>query len=74
MKPKYVMLTLLILGTQSSKNDIDVFLRPLIDELKELWVNGIDMHDVANDNIIFRMWAALLWMINDFPTRISLFE
>ena len=51
---------------------MDVFLRPLIDELNELWVNGILTHDATSDNKVFRMHVVLLWMINDFPRRSSL--
>ncbi|KAL5574336.1 hypothetical protein UlMin_023933 [Ulmus minor] len=51
---------------------MDVFLRPLIDELKELWVNGLDTRDAASENGVFRMRAALLWTVNDFPARSSL--
>ena len=36
MKPEYLMLTLLIHGPQSPSKDMDVFMRPLIDELNEL--------------------------------------
>ena len=66
------MLTLLIPGPQSPRKDMDVFLWPLIDELNELWANGIDARDAASDNRVFRMRAVLLWTINDFPTRSSL--
>ncbi|KAL5579094.1 hypothetical protein UlMin_011536 [Ulmus minor] len=51
---------------------MDVFLRPLIDELKELWVNGLNTRDAASENGVFRMRAALLWTVNDFPARSSL--
>ncbi|KAL5559557.1 hypothetical protein UlMin_035768 [Ulmus minor] len=51
---------------------MDVFLRPLIDELKELWVHGLDTRDAASENSMFRMRAALLWTVNDFPARSSL--
>ncbi|KAL5578927.1 hypothetical protein UlMin_011369 [Ulmus minor] len=66
------MLSLLIPGPQSPGKDMDVFLRPLIDELKELWVHGLDTHDAASENGVFRMRAALLWTVNDFPARSSL--
>ena len=59
MKPKYLMLTLLILGPQSLGMDMDVFLWPLIDELNELWVNDLDTWDVSIDNM-FKMRAVLL--------------
>jgi len=46
--------------------DINVFLRPLIDELKDLWNVGIETYDAAS-NTRFQMRATLLWTINDFP-------
>ncbi|KAL5563419.1 hypothetical protein UlMin_033166 [Ulmus minor] len=51
---------------------MDVFLCPLIDELKELWVHGLDTRDAAYENGVFRMRAALLWTVNDFPARSNL--
>ncbi|KAL5565184.1 hypothetical protein UlMin_028348 [Ulmus minor] len=72
MKAEYLMLSLLIPGPQSPGKDMDIFLRPLIDELKELWVHGLDTRDAAYDNGVFRMRAALLWTVNDFPARSSL--
>ena len=66
------MLTLLIPGPHSPGKDMDVFLCPLIDELNELWVHGLDTRDAASENGVFRMRAALLWTVNDFPARSSL--
>ena len=50
MKEPYLILTLLIMGTSSPGKDIDVFLRPLVDELKELWSEGIVEQDACNGN------------------------
>ena len=41
MKDSYFMLTLLILGPQALGKDINVFLCPLLDELKVLWALGV---------------------------------
>ena len=71
MKDNYFMLTLLIPGPKSPGKDMDVFLRPLVDELKDLWVNGVDTRD-STTNRMFKMRAALLWTVNDFPARSSL--
>ncbi|KAF5468951.1 hypothetical protein F2P56_013059 [Juglans regia] len=71
MKDPYHMLTLLIPGPKAPGNDIDVYLRPLIDELKELWENGVDTYD-ASEKSWFRLHAALLWSINDFPAYANL--
>nr|XP_033512423.1 uncharacterized protein LOC104097825 [Nicotiana tomentosiformis] len=54
------------LGPSSPGNDIEVYLRPLIEELKELWETGIDTFDAVT-NQTFRMRAALLWTVSDFP-------
>ncbi|KAL5579308.1 hypothetical protein UlMin_011750 [Ulmus minor] len=72
MKAEYLMLSLLIPGPHSPGKDMDVFLRPLIDELNELWVHGLETRDAAYENGVFRMRAALLWTVNDFPARSSL--
>ncbi|CAH9079402.1 unnamed protein product [Cuscuta epithymum] len=66
MKDQFLMLSLLIPGKNSPGKDIDVYLQPLVAELKELWVEGIETFDVSSKRI-FRMHAAVLWTINDFP-------
>ncbi|KAK1423448.1 hypothetical protein QVD17_18751 [Tagetes erecta] len=71
MKESSFMLTLLIPGPKSPGKDIDVFLRPLVDELKELWTEGVQVRDASTDTV-FTMHAALLWTINDYPARSSL--
>nr|GEY06854.1 hypothetical protein [Tanacetum cinerariifolium] len=48
MKESSFMLTLFIPGPKSSGKDIDVYLRPLIDDLKDLWAKpGVETIDVA---------------------------
>jgi hypothetical protein len=37
MKRKFIMMPIIIQGPKQPDNDIDVYLRPLIDELKTLW-------------------------------------
>ncbi|XP_042942865.1 uncharacterized protein LOC122277050 [Carya illinoinensis] len=71
MKDPYVMMSLLIRGPKAPRNDIDVFLRPLIDELTDLWVEGIHTYD-AYKRESFQLRAALLWTINDFPAYANL--
>ncbi|GJT11602.1 hypothetical protein Tco_0858644 [Tanacetum coccineum] len=52
--------------------DIDVYLRPLIEDLKVLWDRkGVETIDVASGQK-FNMRAMVLWTINDFPARSSL--
>ena len=41
-------------------------MRPLIDELKQLWETGVETRDAYNGTV-FSMRAAVLSTINDFP-------
>ena len=43
MKKEYLMLTLLIPGPSSPGKNMDVFLQPLVEELKELWETGFNV-------------------------------
>nr|GEV54169.1 hypothetical protein [Tanacetum cinerariifolium] len=65
MKIPYMFLTLIIPGPYSPKNNIDVFLQPLIDELYVLWKDGIDTYDAFRERN-FNLKVALMWTINDF--------
>jgi hypothetical protein len=66
MKQPYFMLSLIIPGPRSPGMKIDVYLEPLILELKELWNVGVPTFDVSLKEK-FTMRAALMWTINDFP-------
>ncbi|XP_056698013.1 uncharacterized protein [Spinacia oleracea] len=65
MKPSSFILSTLIPGKPSPGNDIDVYLQPLVHELKLLWT-GVEAFD-AFEGKKFNLRAALLWTINDFP-------
>ncbi|GKA15451.1 zinc finger, PHD-type containing protein [Tanacetum coccineum] len=57
---------------KSPGKDIDVYLRPLIDDLKDLWeLKGVETIDAATGQK-FNMRVMVLWTINDFPARSSL--
>ena len=71
MKESLFMMSLLILGPQDPGKDMDIYLRPLIDELKELSHDGIHTFDMSSGDY-FRMHACLLWTIRDFPAYGSL--
>ncbi|XP_074325779.1 uncharacterized protein LOC141663841 isoform X3 [Apium graveolens] len=59
------LMSLLIPGPKSPGKYYDVFLKPLIEELKELW-DGVDAYD-SYGGCIFKLRAAVLWTISDFP-------
>lgn len=66
MKQASIMLSLIILSPSAPGMKIDVYLEPLISELKELWDVGVPTYDPATKGY-FAMPAALMWTINDFP-------
>ncbi|CAH9079143.1 unnamed protein product [Cuscuta epithymum] len=66
MKRKYIMLSLLISGPKQPGNDIDVYLAPLIDDLKMLWDEGVSVFD-AHTQEYFKLRAMLFCTINDYP-------
>ena len=64
-------LSLLILGRKAPGNKIDMYLQPLVDDLKELWNERIKTYDASTQHS-FKLHAALLWTINDFPAYVNL--
>ncbi|KAD3338451.1 hypothetical protein E3N88_33972 [Mikania micrantha] len=66
MKRKYIMMTLLIQGPKQPGNDIDVYLSPLIDDLKTLWSSGVEVYD-AYKKEYFKMRGMIFCTISDFP-------
>jgi len=66
MKRKYMMLSMMISGPRQPGIDIDVYLSPLIEDLRLLWDEGVEVSD-AYEKVNFNLQALLLWTINDFP-------
>ncbi|GLT24911.1 hypothetical protein SLA2020_000730 [Shorea laevis] len=66
MRPEFTFLTLVISGPKSPGKNIDVFLRPLIDDLKRLWSSGVETFDSFHKQN-FTMRVMLMWTITDFP-------
>jgi len=60
------MLSMMISGPRQPGNDIDVYLSPLIEDLRLLWDEGIEVFD-AYEKVNFNLRALLFCMINDFP-------
>ncbi|KAL2498209.1 Uncharacterized protein Adt_23759 [Abeliophyllum distichum] len=72
MKMEFTMLTLLIPSEHEPSKDIDVYLRPLIDEIKDLWEIGLYTYDKGT-NSTFNLHVAVLWTIIDLPIYGNLF-
>ncbi|XP_075091894.1 uncharacterized protein LOC107830110 [Nicotiana tabacum] len=65
MTSPYLFLTCIVPGPRNLKILIDVYLQPLIDELKLLWHEGVETYDISTKQN-FRLRAALMWTINNF--------
>ena len=62
------MLALIIVGRRQVKN-MDVYLQPLVDELKELW-DGINVYDVSRPIAAersFTLYGICAYMTHDYP-------
>ena len=72
MKRKYMMMPVLIQGPKQPVNDIDVYLRPPVDELLLLWKNkGVRVWDEYKQEN-FDLRALLFVTINDWPALSNL--
>ncbi|CAL9018478.1 unnamed protein product [Prunus brigantina] len=64
---KYTRLSALVkLYNLKAKHGMNVYLEPLIDDLKSLWDGIRGVYDAHNGEY-FTLRAALMWTINDFP-------
>jgi Transposase family tnp2/Domain of unknown function (DUF4218)/Transposase-associated domain/Domain of unknown function (DUF4216) len=72
MKRKFIMMPVLIQGPRQPGNDIDVYLRPLVDELLQLWAKpGVRVWD-EHKREEFDLRALLFVTINDWPALSNL--
>ena len=65
-KHRYLLLTIIIFGPRQPDNDIDVFLEPLMDDMKILWEEGFKMMD-ASLKKEFTLKAIIFVTITDYP-------
>ncbi|XP_015698788.1 uncharacterized protein LOC102716551 [Oryza brachyantha] len=66
MKQPNFILSLLIPGKHAPGNNMDVYFEPLVDDMFDLFVNGVRTYD-ASKGENFQLCAAILWSITDFP-------
>nr|CAH66060.1 OSIGBa0091B08.1 [Oryza sativa] len=72
MKRKYIMMPIIIQGPKQPGNDIDVYIRPLVEDLKLLWKKeGVPVWDEDKQEE-FNLRALLFVTINDWPTLSNL--
>ncbi|RDX79872.1 hypothetical protein CR513_39662, partial [Mucuna pruriens] len=66
------MLFMMISSPRQLENDMDVYLSPLVEDLRMLWDKGVDAFD-RNNNPNFKIRSMLFYTINDFLTYGNLF-
>ena len=66
MKDTFFIMSLLIPGPTALGNDIDVYLQPLLEKLKELWEKDVVSYDTSTEET-FRLYASIFWTTNDYP-------
>ena len=72
MKRKFIMIPVLIQGPKQPGNDIDVYLRPLVEERLQLWNGkGVRVWDEHKQEE-FDLHALLFVTINDWPALSNL--
>jgi hypothetical protein len=72
IKRKFIMMPVLIQSLKQPENDIDVYLRPLVEELLLLWSStGVCIWDEYKQKY-FDLQALLFVTINDWPTPSNL--
>ena len=67
---QYLLLTMIISGPRQLGNDIDVFLKPLMEDMKILWEDGVKMTDASLKE--FTLKAIIFVTITDYPGLFSL--
>jgi hypothetical protein len=72
MKRKFIMMPVLIQGPKQPGNDIDVYLRPLVEELLQLWQNEVVCVWDEYKQEEFDLRALLFVTINDWPALSNL--
>lgn len=66
MKQPNFILSLLIPGREAPGSDMDVYFEPLVDDMKDMFVEGIRTYDSSRSEY-FQLRAAILWTITDYP-------
>jgi hypothetical protein len=64
MKQGFVFLALVILGPKEPRKQINIFMHPFFEEMKELW-QGVDAYDSYLE-CHFNLRATYLWSIHDY--------
>jgi hypothetical protein len=70
-KRKYLLLTILISGPTQPGVDMDVFLEPLMEDMKILWETGVQILDEYRKES-FTLRAIIFVTINDYPALFTL--
>jgi len=65
-KRQFMFISLLIPRPKNPKGNLDMYMQPLIDELIQLWNEGIMTYDISMRQN-FQLKIALLWTVTSMP-------
>jgi hypothetical protein len=66
MKQTNFILSLVIPGPKAPGADMDVYLEPLVNDMVDMFVDGVRTYDASKDEC-FQLRAAILCSITDLP-------
>ena len=66
MQRKHIFLTLIVPGPNYPGKNMSVYMQPLMDDLKEAWVNGVNTYDAAKKEN-FQMYVWYQYSLHDLP-------
>ena len=70
LKCRHLLLTMFISGPKQQGNDIDVFLEPLMEDMKMLWEEEVKIMDAFVKE--FTLKAIIFVTITDYPSLFAL--
>ncbi|WVZ49393.1 hypothetical protein U9M48_000759, partial [Paspalum notatum var. saurae] len=53
-------------GRNGPGSDMDIYYQPLVDDLLDMFINGVRTYDALKGEF-FQLWVVVLWTITDFP-------
>jgi hypothetical protein len=72
MKQPNFILSLLIPGQRAPGSDIDVYFEPLVDDMLDMFLDGVRTYD-ASKGEFFQLYAAIICTITDYPALANVY-
>jgi hypothetical protein len=73
LKEGFIFLAIIILGPKEPKKQMNIFLRPSMEELKELW-QGVDAYDSHMKCLPICGQFMIIWHMTNLPTSVFMVD